>query len=169
MIASNLLLHRAQTDRTSRVKSALTLLKSALFRYQGHVGAALVLGGVDSDGPQLFAVYPHGSSDSLPFAAMGSGCLAAMAILESGYYDNMSLADATSLVTRAIFAGILNDLGSGSFVDLCVITEAGVQYLRNHESKIRRIFRMGPEHENRRVTASVDHSTCHTSTRLSHP
>lgn len=26
-----------------------------------------------------------------------------------------------------------NDLGSGSNVDLCVITKAGVQYLRNYE------------------------------------
>ena len=46
--------------------------------YQGHIGAALVLGGVDINGPHLFTVYPHGSSDALPFATMGSGSLAAM-------------------------------------------------------------------------------------------
>lgn len=166
MIASNLLLHRAQTERASTVRTALTLLKSALFRYQGHIGAALVLGGVDSDGPHLFTVYPHGSSDSLPYAAMGSGSLAAMATLETGYYENMTLVDATNLVTRAILAGILNDLGSGSFVDLCVIDKADVQYFRNYESTIQRTFRMGSECENRQVSASIDHSTCDTSTRL---
>lgn len=42
-------------------------------RYQGHVSAALVLGGVDFRGPHLFTVYPHGSTDSLPFCTMGSG------------------------------------------------------------------------------------------------
>ncbi|GFH19077.1 proteasome subunit beta, partial [Haematococcus lacustris] len=34
---------------------------------------------------------------------------------------------------KAIRSGIYNDLGSGSNVDLCVITKAGATYLRNHE------------------------------------
>ena len=54
-----------------------------LLRYQGHVGAALVLGGVDASGPQLFTVAPHGSTDKLPYVTMGSGSLAAMAVFES--------------------------------------------------------------------------------------
>lgn len=33
----------------------------------------------------------------------------------------------------AIAAGIFCDLGSGSNVDLCVITQAGVQYLRSYD------------------------------------
>lgn len=31
-------------------------------------------------------------------------------------------------------SGVYNDLGSGSNVDLCVITPAGVEYLRNYEA-----------------------------------
>jgi 20S proteasome subunit beta 2 len=34
---------------------------------------------------------------------------------------------------RAIKSGIYNDLGSGSNVDLCVITKDGSEYMRNHE------------------------------------
>ena len=46
------------------------------FRYQGHIGAALVLGGVDVTGPHLFSIWPHGSTDKLPFVTMGVyGCL----------------------------------------------------------------------------------------------
>ena len=56
MISSNLDLHRYATGRESRVATALTLLKSHLFQYQGHVSAALVLGGVDFSGPHLFTV-----------------------------------------------------------------------------------------------------------------
>jgi 20S proteasome subunit beta 2 len=52
-------------------------------RYQGHIGAALVLGGVDDTGPNLFTVAPHGSTDKLPYVTMGSGSLAAMAIFET--------------------------------------------------------------------------------------
>ena len=54
-----------------------------LHRHQGQIGAALVLGGVDVTGPQLFTVAPHGSTDKLPYVTMGSGSLAAMAVFES--------------------------------------------------------------------------------------
>ena len=37
------------------------------------------------------------------------------------------------VVHQAIRAGIFNDLGSGSNVDLCVITRAGAQMHRNYE------------------------------------
>ncbi|KAG8366003.1 hypothetical protein BUALT_Bualt17G0030900 [Buddleja alternifolia] len=53
MISSQLKLHRYHTGRESRVVTALSLLKSHLFSYQGHVSAALVLGGVDVTGPHL--------------------------------------------------------------------------------------------------------------------
>lgn len=39
-------------------------------RYQGYISAALVLGGVDVTGPHLYTVYPHGSTDKLPYATM---------------------------------------------------------------------------------------------------
>eukprot|EP00887_Chlorella_sp_A99_P003612 scaffold7.g3612.t1 len=133
MISSQLELHRYGTGRQSRVVTAMTLLKNHLFRYQGHVSAALVLGGVDFRGPHLFTIYPHGSTDALPYCTMGSGSLNAMAVFEAGYKDDMSREEAIDLVARAIKSGVYNDLGSGSNVDLCVITKEGVEYLRGHE------------------------------------
>jgi 20S proteasome subunit beta 2 len=50
MIASNLELHRMATKRQSRVITSLTMLKTHLFKYQGQIGAALVLGGFDLNG-----------------------------------------------------------------------------------------------------------------------
>lgn len=79
------------TDTQSRVVTAMTLLKRMLFQYQGHVSAALVLGGVDVTGPHLYTVYPHGSTDKLPFVTMGSGSLAAMSVFEHGYKDDMTV------------------------------------------------------------------------------
>jgi len=58
---------------------------------QGHIGAALVLGGVDKDGPHIYCIYPHGSTDKLPYATMGSGSLAAMVIFEAGWKANMTV------------------------------------------------------------------------------
>ncbi|CAN0537125.1 unnamed protein product, partial [Ectocarpus sp. 8 AP-2014] len=71
---------RLSTGTQSRVVTACTMLKRMLFRYQGYVSAALVLGGVDVTGPHLYNIYPHGSSDKLPYLTMGSGSLAAMSV-----------------------------------------------------------------------------------------
>jgi hypothetical protein len=62
-----------------------------IIRYQGHVGAHLVLGGVDSTGPHLFTVAAHGSTDKLPYVTMGSGSLAAMAVFESSFKEHMTV------------------------------------------------------------------------------
>lgn len=45
----------------------------------------------------------------------------------------MELEEGKKLVRDAIAAGIFNDLGSGSNVDLCVIKKGSVDYLRGYE------------------------------------
>ncbi|TFY55632.1 hypothetical protein EVG20_g9247 [Dentipellis fragilis] len=107
------------------------MLHTACNSYQGNIGAALVLGGVDPSGAHLFTIHPHGSTDKLPYVTMGSGSLAAMAVFESGWHANMERDEALSLVVAAVSAGIFNDLGSGSNVDACVITASRTEYLRN--------------------------------------
>jgi 20S proteasome subunit beta 2 len=102
-------------------------------RYQGHVGAALILGGVDCNGPALYQVYPHGSTDYLPYVTMGSGSVNAMAIFESEYKDGLTQEEAMKLVHKAVLSGIFNDLGSGSNVDLCVITKDGHKLHRGYD------------------------------------
>ncbi|XP_076343328.1 proteasome beta2 subunit [Tachypleus tridentatus] len=134
LISSQLELHRLNTGRVVPVCTANRLLKQMLFRYQGYIGAALVLGGVDTKGSSLYCIYPHGSTDKLPYVTMGSGSLAAMAVFERGWKANMELEEGKVLVRDAIAAGILNDLGSGSNVDLCVITKEGATHLRPHEN-----------------------------------
>jgi len=133
MISSNLELHRYTTGRPSRVCTANRMLKQYLYGYQGHISAALVLGGVDCNGPHLYSIHPHGSTDKLPYVTMGSGSLAAMSVFESRYKPNMKKADAMLLVKHAVEAGIFNDLGSGSNVDLCIIDKKQkVEYLRTY-------------------------------------
>lgn len=89
MIASQLELHRLNTGRIVPVCTANTLIKQMLFRYQGHIGAALILGGYDLDGPQLYCIYPHGSTEKLKYTTMGSGSLAAMAVFESRWKPDL--------------------------------------------------------------------------------
>ena len=127
MIASQLHLLKQSTKEASQVVTACTLLKRFLFNYQGHVSAALVLGGCDINGPHIYHIYPHGSTGKLPYATMGSGSLAAMSVFECDWKEDMDEKSAIDLVERGILAGIFNDLGSGSSVDTCVIRMDGTK------------------------------------------
>lgn len=104
------------------------------YRYQGNVSAALVLGGVDVHGPHLYSIHPHGSTQRLPYTTMGSGSLAAMAVFESRFVEDMEEGAAIDLVRDAIRAGIFNDLGSGSNVDITVIRKDNISQFRTYEN-----------------------------------
>ncbi|ETS87319.1 proteasome subunit beta type-7 [Pestalotiopsis fici W106-1] len=123
IISSNLELHSLSTGRKPRVVTCMTMLKQHLFKYQGHVGAYLVVAGVDPTGAHLFTVHAHGSTDKLPYVTMGSGSLAAMAMFETQWKPELNKEEAMELCSQAIQAGIFNDLGSGSNVDVAVITK----------------------------------------------
>jgi len=144
LMESQMELLRLATGTQPRVCTVVRRLSSMLFKYQGYVGCALVLGGVDVTGPHLYQIYPHGSTDYLPFTTMGSGSLAAMSVLESEYQEDLSVEDGKKLVAKAIRAGIFNDLGSGGNVDVCVITKDGGQIFRNYEKPNERKFKMPP-------------------------
>lgn len=133
MVSCQLELHRLYTNRVVRVCTANQILKQYLFRYQGYIGAALILGGVDSTGPHLYSIYPHGSTDKLPYTTMGSGSLAAISVFESRWKPDMSEEEGVKLVRDAIAAGIFNDLGSGSNVDICIIRKGSVDYKRTYD------------------------------------
>ncbi|KAJ3382516.1 Proteasome subunit beta type-7-A [Entophlyctis sp. JEL0112] len=148
LISSKLELHTLATGREARVATAMTI-------YQGHIGAALVLGGVDVTGPHLYTIYPHGSTDKLPFVTMGSGSLAAMSVFESRWKAELTREEAVELVKDAIEAGIFNDLGSGSNVDVCVITKGNVEYLRNYRKPNERVPKLQSYKYKRGTTATL--------------
>ncbi|GMM51840.1 proteasome core particle subunit beta 2 [Starmerella bacillaris] len=119
--SSQLEIHSQWTGRAPRVVTALTHLKQHLFKYQGHVGAYLIIAGVDVTGSHLFSLHAHGSTDVGPYLALGSGSMAALSVLESKWKEDLTKEEAMELCSEAIMAGVFNDLASGSNVDLCVI------------------------------------------------
>jgi hypothetical protein len=88
------------------------------------------------------------------FAALGSGSTDAIALLETlrqhwqnknkistgtispritddnRYSEDIGIEDAIKAVRQAVRAGIMNDLGSGSHIDICVIQKKGVRQWR---------------------------------------
>jgi hypothetical protein len=85
MLSANLRLLELNTERKARVITAVRVAKQHLFRYQGYVGAYLLIGGVDATGPHLYEVSAGGNSFSKPYAASGSGSYAAISVLERDY------------------------------------------------------------------------------------
>lgn len=131
------------------------MLKQYLFSYQGNVSAYLVLGGVDATGASLYTVAAHGSTDRLPFVTMGSGSLAAMAVFEDQWRENLELEDAVRLVQHAIMSGVENDLGSGGNIDITIITKDGVDVRRNSITPNERPFRRAQGYVYKRGTTAV--------------
>jgi len=140
MIKRELELHRLNTHTENRVQMASGRLVNHVFRYGGHIGTYLIIGGVDVKGPQLIEVSADGNSYAFPYLTLGSGSLAAMAIMETTYKDNMTEEEAKQMCLKAIEAGIYHDLGSGSNVDICVIKKGKVDFFRNIKSDNHKIF-----------------------------
>jgi 20S proteasome subunit beta 2 len=144
-IKRDLALHRLNTSSTTRIATAVTKMSSHLFNYMGHIGAGIILGGIDVKGPQIWSIDPHGHTICMPFLTQGSGSLAAMGVLETEYREEngelvMDEQEAIDLCTRAIEAGIYHDLGSGSNVDYVVINKDGHKLVRGHKSDNKKLF-----------------------------
>ena len=71
---------------------------------------------------------------------MGSGSLAAMAVMESQFKEDMTEDEAKQLCINAIEAGVYHDLGSGSNVDICVIKKNKATMFRNIRSDNKKMF-----------------------------
>ena len=66
-------------------------------------GVALILGGVDSDGTQLYLTDPSGTYISYDAVAIGSGSDQVTDFLEKNYKPDISLDDAAALATASIY------------------------------------------------------------------
>lgn len=119
----------------SAVNSIVNALKS-----KEKASAVFIVGGIDSAGPKLYQIDDSKSPNRLAYGSLGSGCTDALAVLESSlsqlmddnnpFLVNIKCSEAIEIVRNAVKAGILNDLGSGSHVDMCVITRDNVQQWR---------------------------------------
>eukprot|EP01031_Cornospumella_fuschlensis_P037244 gene37244-45212_t len=107
--------------------------------------AVFIIGGVDSEGAKLYQIDSDGLPLRVAYGSLGSGSPDAISVLETqcadkarpsqshldiDTYVDISVEEGIEIVRKAVQAGILNDLGSGSHVDLCVIDSAEVRMWR---------------------------------------
>ena len=139
-ISRELELIRLNTHCETRIQTCVAKLDALTFKYQGHLGTHLIIGGVDIKGPQLIQVSNNGYSFYYPYQVMGSGGLAATAIMEAQYKEDMTEEEAKQVCMNAIEAGIYNDEGSGSNVDICVIKKNKATVYRNIKSDNHKVY-----------------------------
>jgi 20S proteasome subunit beta 2 len=136
------------------IKAALISISTALESSAGgrrKPSSVMILGGIDDDGPALYIVDESKVPQKVNFAALGSGSTDAIALLENArqkwqrskthsvpskdvgenrFIEDVDIATAIDAVRQAVHAGITNDLGSGSHIDICVIEKKGVRQWR---------------------------------------
>uniref|UniRef100_A0A8R1XSY1 proteasome endopeptidase complex n=1 Tax=Onchocerca volvulus TaxID=6282 RepID=A0A8R1XSY1_ONCVO len=122
MLSAQLRLLELNTGKKARVVTALRRAKQHLFSYMGHVGAYLLIGGVDPTGPHLYQCSANGYTQSKPFAAEGSGSYAATTVLERDFKTGMTEEEAVLLVRHALEAGMHGDNASGNSLNFVIIT-----------------------------------------------
>jgi len=119
-------LYALDTKTKPSIRSAAKLLSYVLFsnRILPYFVEVLV-GGVDDEGSHLFIMDSLGSLIEDDYAAVGTGTKLAIAILESGYRQGMSIKEARDLAIRAINQSISRDPVSGDGIDILTITSNG--------------------------------------------
>ena len=107
------------------------------------VDSAMILGGIDHFGPSLHQITTSGVLRT-SCCALGSGQIDALSTLEAyrskwgppietwhqeaesnALVENVSVEEAIVVIRESVKSGVMNDLGSGSFIDICVIKESG--------------------------------------------
>jgi proteasome beta subunit len=120
-------LYSMDVGRTISVRSASKLMANVLFnrRYSPLITQTIV-GGLDEEGPSLYVLDVLGSLIPDKYAAVGSGTEIAIGVIEEGYKETLTAAEAKELVTRSIKSAISRDSMSGDGIDFLIITKEGI-------------------------------------------
>jgi len=83
-------------------------------------GVALLFGGVDENGPQLFQTDPSGTYTQWQANAIGSGQETSMTTLKEQYHGNMSIDEATKMILQTL-KNVMEDGISKDNVEMTII------------------------------------------------
>ncbi|MBS7658771.1 MAG: archaeal proteasome endopeptidase complex subunit beta [Candidatus Bathyarchaeia archaeon] len=126
--AAYLKLYSLEANIPISVRAAAKLIGNLLFQSRLYPYITqIIVGGIDEEGPKLFALDPLGSVIEDKYASVGTGAELAIGILEAEYKENLTIEEAKELVKKAIKAAVSRDAGSGNGIDILVITKNGIK------------------------------------------
>ena len=132
----NAKLYKLNNGRPIPIKSASRLVANLLFSARlAPLIAQILVGGVDTTGPHVFALDPFGSLTEEKCVATGSGSPIAYGVLEDKYKEGSKIKDVLPVVVRAVDSAMKRDIASGDNFDISVITKEGYRSLSTEEKK----------------------------------
>jgi proteasome beta subunit len=131
----NAKLYKLNNGRPIPIQAASRLVANVLFSARGGLLAQILVGGVDSTGPHVFALDPFGSLTEEKCVATGSGSPIAYGVLEDKYKEGATIEEVLPVVVRAVDSAMKRDIASGDSFDIAVITKEGYRALSTEEKK----------------------------------
>jgi len=132
----NAQLYKYEHGKPMPVRAASRLVANILFssRFMPLLLQA-VIGGIDSEGPHVFALDPLGSLIEERYVSTGSGSPVAYGVLESDLKDGITVEEALPIVVKAVNSAMKRDAASGDSFDVALITQEGYKELTEEEKK----------------------------------
>ncbi|KAJ3020239.1 Proteasome subunit beta type-8 [Thoreauomyces humboldtii] len=112
------------------VAAASKLLSNMVYAYKGmglSMGTMIV--GWDKTGPALFYVDSDGQRLKGDLFSVGSGSTFAYGVLDAGYREDLSVAEAIELGRRSIYHATFRDAASGGVVNVYHIKRDGWEFI----------------------------------------
>ncbi|EDO05232.1 putative proteasome alpha 5 subunit [Babesia bovis T2Bo] len=110
-------------------------------------GVALLVGGIDIDGPSIWCVDPSGTSIKYKASAIGSAQEGAESVLQERYRDDMSFRDAELLVLE-VLRQVMKDQMTTKNIEMARIKIHDRQFREYTEDEIGEIIQDLPQMEN---------------------
>jgi proteasome beta subunit len=127
-------LYKLKRGQPMSVRSAATLTSNILAGsrfYPYWVG--LILGGMDRDGPHVYALDMVGGAIPDDYVTTGSGSPYVYGVLEDHYQKGMTVSEGMDLAVRALHAAMKRDSASGDGYSVASITKDGFVPLDDKE------------------------------------
>jgi len=137
LLRANSKLYRFEHGKNMPIPSAARLAAYVLFnsRYVPLILQGLI-GGIDEEGPHIFAVDPLGSLTEERVVATGSGSPVAYGVLESQIKEGMSVKEVVPVVITAVKSAMKRDAASGDSFDVALVTSQGYRELTEEEKRM---------------------------------
>ncbi|MFD1686489.1 archaeal proteasome endopeptidase complex subunit beta [Halobellus litoreus] len=131
-IRAEVRLYEARRGEDMSMQALSTLLGNFL-RSGAFFIVQPILGGVDEEGPHIYSIDPAGSILEEEYTVTGSGSQYALGVLEQEYDEDLTIEEAKKVAARSIKSAVERDLASGNGINVCVVTEDGVEITKHKE------------------------------------
>jgi len=127
-------LYKMEHGRPIPINSAAKIASRILYSNRLiPLAVQAIVGGVDDDGPHLYALDPFGGITEEKCFSTGSGSPIAIGELETSFKDGISVEEAIPIAVRALRAAMRRDIASGDSFDVVVVDSKGYRELSEDE------------------------------------